>query len=321
MESSPSHVRAPDASVVVVTHDNEALINRCLSAVASASSEHELEVIVVDNASTDRTVEIARTEGLADVVLTLAYNTGFASAANRGIEAGRGRTIVLVNSDAFPDVGSIDKLIAALDAIPTAGIAGARLRYADGSPQPSAGPFPSLRGGLWVALLLHRAPLLGRAGLGLFADRALYRRARRVDWVTAAFCAARREVCPLPSRTFMYGEDVWWGLRTAERGFGVWLEPAATAVHLGRASVAASQPSGFAQRSRVTFELDWFAARGTAALIAARAVLALHALVRLAVHGGSALLLRRGDSRLREDAVLLRASLTPRSNRSRCTHY
>lgn len=305
----------------MVTHDNEALIKRCLDAVASASSEHELEVIVVDNASSDRTVEIARTEGLADAVLTLPSNTGFARAVNVGIEAGKGRTVVLVNSDAFPDVGSIDKLIAALDAIPDAGIVGARLRYPDGSSQPSAGRFPSLCGGLWVALLLHRAPLLGRTGVGLLAHRALYRYARRVDWVTAAFCAARREVCPLPSRTFMYGEDVWWGLQSVENGFSVWLEPSATAVHLGRASVASSQPSGFAQRSRVTFELDWFAPRGRMALIAARVVLALHALVRLALHGGSALLFRRGDSRVHEEAALLRASFTTRPNRSRCTRY
>ena len=62
-------------------------------------------------------------------------NAGFATANNVGIDASRGRLIVLVNSDAFPDPGSIDRLIAALDELPAAGIVGGRLRYPTGEQQ------------------------------------------------------------------------------------------------------------------------------------------------------------------------------------------
>lgn len=300
----------PEASVIVVTHNNEALIARCLKAISGAAREHASEVIVVDNASTDGTLAAIASQRGAPKVIPLKRNVGFAAANNAGIEASRGRLIVLVNSDAFPDEASIDRLIEAIDMLPAAGIVGGRLRYPDGRLQPSAGRSPSLLGGLWVALMLHRAPLLGRAGIGVHAHPALYRRARRVDWVTAAFCIARREVGPLPSKAFMYGEDVWWGATCAQMGLAVWFEPAASAVHVGRASVERSHPVGFAQRRRAQFELEWFAQRGSGARLAARGVLALHALVRLTVYGASAALRRPHGPRVSEQAALLRAALS-----------
>src|SRR5205823_170332 len=135
---------------------------------------------------------------------------------------------------------------------------GARLRYPSGRLQPSAGTFPSLLGDLWVALFLHRVPGLSRAGLGYLVDQRLYRTPRQVDWVSAAVCAARVQVGPLPDSRFMYGEDVEWALASCAAGWQVWLEPSATAVHISRASVDDTREAGFVQRQRVEFELRWF---------------------------------------------------------------
>lgn len=273
----------PDASVVVVTHQSAAIIGRCLSALQD-STRRSLEVIVVDAASSDGSAVHAR--ALGATVIELTDNVGFAAATNVGMRAASGRYLVLLNPDAFVDHGAIDALIERLEARPRIGIAGAVLRYPDGQHQPSAGPFPSLTGNLWIAFGLHRAPIAARTGIGLFAHPALYRVARRVDWVTGALVAARREVGPLPEDTFMYGEDVLWARRAAERGLETWVEPRATAVHALSHSVVVSFGISRKQRARVQFEDLWFVAQGRTTWWASRVVLVVHALVRLAAATG-----------------------------------
>jgi GT2 family glycosyltransferase len=302
----------PRVSVVVVTHNNSLLIGDCLRAIFASLPHDGGEVIVVDNASADDTLAAIDRTGLPVEVVALERNEGFAAGVNRGLDGARGACVALVNSDAFPDPGCIERLVDLLERDPGAGIVGAKLRYPSGVLQPSAGTFPSLRVGLWVALFLHRAPGLSRLGIGYFADPSLYRAARRVDWVSGAVCAARGDLGHLPETTFMYGEDVEWAAACRAAGKEVWLEPSATAVHVGRASVDASQDQGFAQRQRVAFELAWFAPRGEAALLAARAVLVLHAVTRLVVHGSVDVARGRGSARLREYRALARAAITMR---------
>jgi GT2 family glycosyltransferase len=305
----------PDASVIVVTHNNESLIGDCLKSIKAALRVASYEIVVVDNYSTDGTLTAVAEHGA--MAIALEQNLGFAAATNAGIEASRGRLIVLVNSDAFPDPGSIDRLIETIDELPRAGIVGGRLRYPTGEQQPSVGTFPSLLGGLWVALLLHRLPFTARAGIGVSTHPALYRSRRAVDWVTAAFCIARRQAGPMPTDTFMYGEDVAWAHECHRAGWEVWFDPSATAVHIGRASVDQSQDPGFAQRRRAQFELQWFAHRGRSAELAARTVLILHAVVRLALYGGSRLLGQRADRHISEQVALLRSAVSPRKARRR----
>jgi GT2 family glycosyltransferase len=298
---------------VVVTHNNGDLIGDCLGSIFDSLQRAEAQVIVVDNASTDRTLDVIGRGPWPVEVIALEENAGFAKAVNRGRDRARGRYLALVNSDAFPDAGCIDRLVDRLETGAHAGIVGAKLRYPSGRPQPSAGTFPSLLGTLWVALFLHRVPGFSLLGIGYLADSRLYRVPRRVDWVSAAVCAARIEVGPLPTSSFMYGEDVEWALACREAGFEVWVEPAATAVHVGRASVDQSQDPGFAQRRRAQFELAWFSRRGAPAQLLARVLLVVHALLRLLVYGALAVARGGRDRRLPEYAALLRAALSVRS--------
>jgi GT2 family glycosyltransferase len=298
-------------SIVVVTHNNSDLIGKCLGAIFDSLRATSAEVIVVDNDSTDGTPDVITGEKWPVDVLMLKENLGFARAVNCGWARARGRYVALVNSDAFPDRGCIDKLVDSLEHDSRIGIVGGRLRYPSGLSQPSAGTFPSLLGGVWVALFFHHVPGLSRLGIGYLADQRLYRYPRRVDWVSAAVCAARADVGPLPTSSFMYGEDVEWALACRDAGLEVWLEPGATAIHVGRASVDQSQDPGFAQRRRAEFELAWFARRSPLVRLGARFVLFLHALLRLAVYGGLAVFRGHRDGRVAEYAALLRAALSP----------
>jgi GT2 family glycosyltransferase len=300
-------------SVIVVTHNNERLINDCIAAVRRSVPAPLARLIVIDNASSDSTCELVRSVSPPVELIALERNEGFARAVNHARDHVRTPYIALVNSDAFPDPGCIERLVTRMQADPRIGIVGARLRYPSGRLQPAAGTFPSLLGDLWVALFLHHVPGLSRLGIGYFADARLYERPREVDWVSGAVCAARIEAGPLPASSFMYGEDVEWARSCRAAGLRVWLEPYASAVHIGRASVDASHDAAFVQRQRAQFELEWFTRSGRAAALLARAVLVVHALARIALYSPAALI-HRGDRRVTEYAALLRAALGQRQS-------
>jgi N-acetylglucosaminyl-diphospho-decaprenol L-rhamnosyltransferase len=280
----PSDGTSVDVSVIVVTFNNEAIISRCLEAIRQSVRTHVAEVLVVDNSSTDGTVQVVTENARGATVIPLERNVGFAVANNVALERARGRYVALVNSDAFPDPGAIDRLIHRADCDPKIGLVGARLRYASGRWQPSAGCFPSLRNDLGVALLLHRVPITSRLRLSVLADPAHYTRAHRVDWVSGAFCLARPSVGPLPTAGFMYGEDVEWAHQAGERGYETWIEPCATAVHLGGGATGSVVAAQMRQRRRIEFELRWFGSRGRWPTVGARLIMALHAVIRIGLY-------------------------------------
>jgi GT2 family glycosyltransferase len=299
-----------DVSLIVVTHNNDAIIEGCLRAIQGSVNAHSAELFVVDNASTDRTVERARQTVRGAKIIRLERNAGFAAANNAALAQARGRYLALVNSDAFPDPGAVDLLIRRADGDPRIGLIGGALRYPAGGCQPSTGSFPSLLGNLGVALFLHRLPLFSRLTLSVAAGPAHYNEPHRVDWVSGAFCLARRAIGPMPEAGFMYGEDVEWARQAQECGFETWLEPLATAIHLGGGGEESVPAAIFRQRSRVDFELRWFGAKGTWAAAGDRIVMAIHALVRLGL-SVSMLPMRPalGRARIAEFGALLGAAL------------
>jgi N-acetylglucosaminyl-diphospho-decaprenol L-rhamnosyltransferase len=301
---------AVDVSLIVVTHNSAELIERCLVAVRESVRTHTSEVLVVDNASKDATLERVATAAPDATVVALPRNSGFAAANNVALARARGRYVALVNSDAFPDPGSVDLLIGRAEESGRIGLVGGRLRDGRDRPQPSAGRFPSLLGDLGVALFLHRLPPFSRLALSVYADESHYARPQRVDWVSGAFCLARREVGQLPAAAFMYGEDVEWARQANALGFETWLEPRAGAVHLGGGGVASADAARFRQRSRADFALRWFAPSGGWATVPVRLVMALHALVRLALFAVALPVRpRRAQAGMSEFAALLRCAL------------
>jgi GT2 family glycosyltransferase len=284
-EPAGAIVSAPvDVSVIVATFNNEDTIRDCLRAVRGSAQESAVEVLVVDNASTDRTVEWAREVTPDAKIIKLDNNHGFAAANNAALAQASGRYVVLVNSDAFPDAGAVDTLIRRADSNTRIGLVGGRLRYATGRMQPSAGHFPSILRDLGVALFLHRCPFVSRLQLSVLADPYHYRDAHQVDWVSAAFCLARREVGSLPAAAFMYGEDVEWAYQARQRGLETWLEPSATAVHLVGGASRSRRARQLRQVRRVDFELRWFRPKGGAAIVGARVAMSVHAIMRIAVY-------------------------------------
>ena len=223
----------PRLSVVIPTHDTRELTLRCLDSLRAAGLE--IEVLLVDDASRDGT---AAAVAAAHPEVTLLRNNepaGFTRAANRGLAAARGGLLLLLNSDTEVDHPGLEALLAAFDADPRLGAAGAALHYPDGSAQWSGGREPTL---LWLfglasglPALLARLPLYRR----LRPPGAVPERGDQVDWVTGAALAVRREaweaVGPLDEEFRVYAQDLDYCLRLGQAGWDVRLLPGFKVLH------------------------------------------------------------------------------------------
>lgn len=243
----PASVTLPAVSVVVVNYNAGEFLARALDAL-SAPSVLALEIILVDNASSDGSVAAARARHPGVVVLENPANLGFARGANQGLKAARGAYLVLLNPDSECPPATLEALVAFLHTHPRVGVVGPRLVNPDGSLQPSAYAFPGVAQvaahlfGLGAVLPAAAMRRLGRhAGpLGRVVGRVIgqldpHERPRPVDWVTGACFAIRREcweaVGQFDERFFLYHEEQDYCRRVRDAGFEVYHVPTATVLH------------------------------------------------------------------------------------------
>lgn len=240
---------APVLSVVIVSWNVRDDLRECLQSLLHTEAPPlDMEVIVVDNASTDGTAEMVRREFQRVQLLVNDRNLGYTRANNIGIRLSRGKYILLLNPDTVVHKGALQALIACAEAHPEAGIIGAKLLNPDGSVQRSARSFPDIGAGLFrntpLGRLFPQNPFVRRYLLADFGYDAV----REVDWVSGAAMLVRREVFEriglLDERFWAYCEDVDLCWRAWQAGFKVLFCPDAVIVHkVGRSSDRRLVPS------------------------------------------------------------------------------
>ncbi|HMJ33993.1 MAG TPA: glycosyltransferase family 2 protein [Baekduia sp.] len=218
--------------VVVVSYNSRPTLRDCVAPLAGAPG---VRVIVVDNASPDDA-----TDTVADLEATVVHsgrNGGFSFGCNIGAAAGDAPYVLLLNPDARLAPEDLQRLIGALEADPSAAVAGPVIVEDDGSPAPSQRRFPTLPSTLAQALFVHR--LLPRLD-ELIHDPAAYATPGTPDWVSGACLLIRRSVLTelggMDERFFLYCEDTDICRRVWDAGHRVRFEPAARARHVGGAS-------------------------------------------------------------------------------------
>lgn len=230
-----------DLSVVVVNWNGGEDILRCLQSLRSAPSAVDMEVIVVDNASTDDSVEqIPHLFPIVRLIQTGA-NLGFARAANQGLAAAQGDYVLFLNPDAIVPAGTLDAALTALQCRPTIGVLGVRLLNSDGSVQPSCGHFLSL-----LRLIRQNCSAIGldkRHRKSGWQDN-LYKstQTEEVDWAIGAFLLCPQvvlnEVGGFDEDYFLYSEDMDLCYRIRQHGYGVLYFPEVAVTHHGNLSGA-----------------------------------------------------------------------------------
>lgn len=222
-----------DVSVVVVTYDALPWLERCLESVCGE------EVVVVDNGSSDGTVDVVR-ERFPEVVLLERENRGLAAGWNAGIEAASGRWLLLLNADAWLTEGSLERLLAFGDSRPDAGMVGPRLLNLDGTLQRSVRGFPTLWRLATEYLFLRKLAPRSRLLNGFYAGGFGHDEVREAEFVMGACMLVRRDaieqVGPLDESFFLFSEETDWAYRFRRAGWKVLFFPGAECVHVGGAS-------------------------------------------------------------------------------------
>jgi GT2 family glycosyltransferase len=234
-------------SVIVPTHDTRELTLRCVETLEAEGTDG-LEIVVVDDGSSDGTAEALAAAHPRVRVVRLAPSAGFTRAANRGLAEARGGVLLLLNSDTEVAPGALAPLLAAFDLDPGLGVAGAALHYPDGSAQWSGGGAPTL---LWLfGLASGLPPLLARLPFWRRV-KPLGAPAGRVEWVTGAALALRRQAWEesggLDEEFHFYGQDLDLCLRLRDAGWKVELVPEVRVLHHHGATIG----------SRSNLELLW----------------------------------------------------------------
>lgn len=226
-KDNPSSPRIlPKISLVIVVYESGPTLAQCLAAVR-AQTFTSYEIILIDNASSDRTAQAAVDADPSIRLIENAENLGFAAAVNQGAWAARGRWLALLNPDAFPEPAWLERLVAAAKANPRVHTFASRQLMADGSGRlDGLGDVMSLAGYPFRGGYTHRDPGAIEPG-----------------WVFSACGGAmmiERELFVvlggLDERLFCYCEDVDLGYRLRLVREPTLLVPDAVVHHIGSAS-------------------------------------------------------------------------------------
>jgi N-acetylglucosaminyl-diphospho-decaprenol L-rhamnosyltransferase len=270
-------------SVSVVSYRTPALLRACLTALEGQRDQVDLDVTVVDNASGDGSAELVAAEFGWVRLIRNERNVGFGAAHNQALRDLRGRYGLVLNSDATPRPGALQTLVDFMDAQPAVAVAGPRLRYPDGSVQPSRRRFPTL-----ATLFLESTQLQRVAPSNTVLDRFYVvdrsdDEPQDVDWlVGACLCvraAAIAEVGLFDERFFLYSEEMDWCRRFRAAGWRIAYVPEAEVMHLegGSTRLDLAARDRLFQTSKLQYAAKW---HGRWAALALRTYLVLEYVAR-----------------------------------------
>lgn len=223
-----------DLTVILVNYNTAQLLPEAIGALRKSLANFSAQIIIVDNASKDNSVEVIRRDFSDCELIVNKINVGFGRANNQALSISTGRYILLLNTDAFVSENTVIKTLAYMDSHKSCGILGVKLVGRDGQAQPSARYFPTP-----LNLFLQRTGL-GRflPGVRTIDDMNWNQEsARQCDWVPGCYYLVRKEVIDkvglFDKRYFLYYEEVDHCFATKKAGWEVVCYPDTTVIHIG----------------------------------------------------------------------------------------
>jgi len=231
-----------DLSIVIVNWNTRDLLEGCLRSVFDNADGLDVEVFVVDNASTDGSAGMVAREFPDARLIVNAENLGFARANNQAISMSAGRLVMLLNPDTVVLPGALSKLMVFLDDTPDAGAVAPKLYNPDGSLQYSLRRFPGTLTAFTENPVLRDVPIIkGAAECARLAGWE-HNVAAPVEQPMGAALMVRSEVIDkvglLDERYHMFFEDVDWCYQIKRAGWKIYYVPEAGITHYGGQSAA-----------------------------------------------------------------------------------
>ena len=169
-------------SIVILTYNSEKYIDGLLASLIDFSKDSE--IIIVDNASQDKTVSLVKKFGKGVKLVETGANVGFAAGNNAGAKIARGEYLLFINPDAKFESGNLSSLIDIFEQKEMVGIVGGKLIGRDGKPEKSAGKFFGLLASILIATGFDE-----KSGIRLSPSKI-----SRVDFVSGGFMMIKRDL-------------------------------------------------------------------------------------------------------------------------------
>ncbi|MBA4166854.1 MAG: glycosyltransferase family 2 protein [Chitinophagaceae bacterium] len=211
-------------SIIIVNYNVRILLEKCLLSVSSAGKDIEMEVIVVDNNSSDGSIDYVKPLFPSFHFIVNTENTGFSKANNQGLELASGQYILFLNPDTVIPEDCFSKCIHFMESHPDAGALGVKMVNGMGIYlKESKRGFPSPVTSLWklsgITSIFPRSKYLARYYMGNLDQNASH----RVDVLSGAFMFVKKAVLDktggFDERFFMYAEDIDLSCRIKKAGY------------------------------------------------------------------------------------------------------
>lgn len=222
-----------DLSIIIVNWKVKELLNGCLNSIFSCLPGEEFEVIVIDNASQDGSVEMIKKNFPQVKLIVNKKNLGFAKACNQGIKIAQGRYLFLLNPDTEVTNNIQEKIINFMESHPEVGVGGCYLYFQDRRIQTSFYKFTTLASHLGRALLLYSFLPKNHLTAPFFPD--YFRRSQSIERVCGGAMVVRREafeeVGLFDESFFLYYEDEDLCYRMKQEGWKIAPIPNTKVIH------------------------------------------------------------------------------------------
>lgn len=247
----------PDVTIILVNYNTGHLLEPTLSALEASRGNLQFQVIIVDNASSDGTVEILQSKYKSVELIENQINVGFGRANNQALPYARGRYLLLLNTDAFVQPDTLQKTVDFMDATPACGVLGVKLVGRDGSLQPSCRYFPTpwndFVSAIGLARLFPRTQLVDDPAW----DPTLI---QECDWVPGCYYLMRRELLErvglFDPRYFLYYEEVDHCRAVRQAGWKIMYYPSTQVIHLGGESAKTEGPLTESGRQIPSYQIE-----------------------------------------------------------------
>jgi GT2 family glycosyltransferase len=226
-------------SAVITTYNSRQVIGRALESLYALSpAEKPVDIVVVDNASSDDTVSVINSCDVSVTTVLNSRNLGLSKANNLGAAAAEGDCLLFMNPDVEVLPGAVTAIYKLQEKHPEAAIIGPAMIDEDGVRQPTARTWPGL------PVIAARRTILGKTRWGRQISSDHLNRFHNISgpstphWLVGAAMwltpAGRKRVGLMSEKYFLYFEDVEWCWRAWSRGMEVWYEPEAVIRHVCR---------------------------------------------------------------------------------------
>jgi len=225
-----------DLSIIIVNYNVKEFLQNLLNSIEKASINITKEIIIVDNASDDGSIEFLKEKFPSILLIENKKNVGFGKANNQALKIAKGKFILLINPDAVVGEDTFNEMISFFENNPSAGLAGCKILNPDGTLQLACrrsfpGPWTSFCKVTGLSSLFPQSRLFARYNLTYLDTEKTY----EVDAISGSFMMMRKEVHDkvggFDEKFFMYGEDLDLSYRIQKAGYKVFYVHTTQIIH------------------------------------------------------------------------------------------